>query len=1462
MATSIPSSAPLAHTLAHKIKRKPPPTLLDPISPVTPLRTPKVRSVESPPTAPRDDAVRSSNIQKNSVKSSLSSSTSSPAAHSLVPSTSPFTDPRYPDPDPHDPFAPLNVLRDRSRRSSSNALFAPSAFAFAAGSESTGRYHTTNAGGGAIQAVPSTSSCIPAKAARTLGVTKISPNFPDAHAERKNTRKRTSVASFQLYPDPPSSAIRVYDADDEIFRAIDTPRKSSTSTRPSRAPKSKISEPTTTSSRPAGHYTVHSRQRAQSSFSSLSSPSPPERLQLHIPPPPESFPPPSLVRYRSESSASGTSSNGTGNHSHSGSASDSTLFTPDSAVAPLSVLGSKSTDGAQIEVADPYAITMSLLSQSGGRDRAQSPSRSSSPSRIAHAKTASREMTPKAGKIKEMEVERPMSPASSMLRLARFFTSKSSKSSESSPPPPARSEKSKLDPSSFKISPSRGRGRTRKLSTSSINISTPITPPVLIPMGQDFRGAITEHPGLKTRSMTRQRSQTTSGLLTMATPSVSNRLIVPLSNVTRQTSSTRVGEQEVEEEIEKDLNMSRLKPWTASIPRKRSSLSLSILPGQQDLDAFGRHSNRARENVDSASMLHKVDTEDFEGSLTTCETRGKCSRESAVSAGSMGSSYINVLRSGEDMMIGDKEEEIVWPVRSPIRSKTNGEITTTKSSGIGGIRFPGFRRAHSSRGDLTSSSRSAMAAAGSTSGSVRGLRISSPFLQNPPAGPTMGPISSPATSLTPPILQQSTEGHGRAISDSIHDRGPVRSASPFEDVITSSIRLPSTSELEALVCLPLFDENGQKIAFGDALSIPGVENGKTVIVIFLRHFWCPLDQDYVQEMGDLLRHLSEDVGGWNLATEAGELRIGKGKDQKKLPDVVMISNGSPALISKYKQIFDLDGEKLNVWMYTDPTCAVYGVLGMEDMKEACVSENSISPPSRTQSPVPSNVTDSSRLGESGPSLQYEAGVPLVRIDHRTPPKQNPNRAHRKAKSLALSASLLPSSRSRSPSPANRLPTEAAPMSRSISPASSSGTRDQRTYVKHASVIGGIASVVMRAVKVGLPVWEKGGAIRQLGGEVVFRVAKDDKTSNPALQVECLYAHRMQNTRDHTSFSDVLKIALTASPSTNSITFRTSFLDWRTQHDIESEIYSTKSTPLHERSLSTPPGAFASTQRTTNSAPCSPNMASRFYHTPASARISGVRPSPDNDSDLDSSNDITTSSWGDQLYTLHSRTSKDVSESIRGLRGTDSVRSSTGSSTPNSVRAVRAARVPRGPRMRMQSVSAESLAGSPSPSPINVRSFSPGIGGIESVLECGESISSPDLPLVGQWSVHRRRSYWRRSNSTPTSSVYFDADEGAVDMMGVDTADDMDGEESIAMDVLPVHSRPASRMLNAFNSPEIQDQSLDSIKSEYSTASAPDRSDVLTSVCSEPVDDGEEAENLKDLLLERVSGSMRGRGLLR
>ncbi|KAI0368820.1 hypothetical protein BV20DRAFT_947462, partial [Pilatotrama ljubarskyi] len=68
------------------------------------------------------------------------------------------------------------------------------------------------------------------------------------------------------------------------------------------------------------------------------------------------------------------------------------------------------------------------------------------------------------------------------------------------------------------------------------------------------------------------------------------------------------------------------------------------------------------------------------------------------------------------------------------------------------------------------------------------------------------------------------------------------------------------------------------------------------------------------------------------------------------------------------------------------------------------------------------------------------------------------------------------------------------------------------YIRHG-VIGGIAMVVRNALRVGMPIWERGGDATQLGGEFVF---------GPGLN--CSFAHRMTTTRAHAPVLDVLMAA--------------------------------------------------------------------------------------------------------------------------------------------------------------------------------------------------------------------------------------------------------------------------------------------------------------------------------------------------
>lgn len=48
-----------------------------------------------------------------------------------------------------------------------------------------------------------------------------------------------------------------------------------------------------------------------------------------------------------------------------------------------------------------------------------------------------------------------------------------------------------------------------------------------------------------------------------------------------------------------------------------------------------------------------------------------------------------------------------------------------------------------------------------------------------------------------------------------------------------------------------------------------------------------------------------------------------------------------------------------------------------------------------------------------------------------------------------------------------------------------GTDEERgQYIRHGP-LGGLAMVVKNAIRVGMPVWEKGGDVTQLGGEFVL-----------------------------------------------------------------------------------------------------------------------------------------------------------------------------------------------------------------------------------------------------------------------------------------------------------------------------------------------------------------------------------------
>ncbi|KAF8628034.1 hypothetical protein AX15_004149 [Amanita polypyramis BW_CC] len=224
--------------------------------------------------------------------------------------------------------------------------------------------------------------------------------------------------------------------------------------------------------------------------------------------------------------------------------------------------------------------------------------------------------------------------------------------------------------------------------------------------------------------------------------------------------------------------------------------------------------------------------------------------------------------------------------------------------------------------------------------------------------------------------------------------------------------LPTQEQLMLAASLLVIAESGVRTTFGSLF-----EKQRT-IVIFIRHFWCPLCQDYMSSVRSFVR---PDVlyPPATLGAEDG--------GQTKL---VIISNGSHAIISKYRQIFHMPFD-----MYTDPTLAVYTTLGMGRGSDGV-------------HPMCSPMAGGPSGEPTGANVQKKGNGPC-----------------------------------------------------------------NGGYVKHGTM-GGIIMVVVRALKVGMPVWEKGGNVAQLGGEFVF---------GPGLT--CSYAHRMQSSKGHAPIQDVVKAAL-------------------------------------------------------------------------------------------------------------------------------------------------------------------------------------------------------------------------------------------------------------------------------------------------------------------------------------------------
>ncbi|KAE9398898.1 hypothetical protein BT96DRAFT_821320, partial [Gymnopus androsaceus JB14] len=116
--------------------------------------------------------------------------------------------------------------------------------------------------------------------------------------------------------------------------------------------------------------------------------------------------------------------------------------------------------------------------------------------------------------------------------------------------------------------------------------------------------------------------------------------------------------------------------------------------------------------------------------------------------------------------------------------------------------------------------------------------------------------------------------------------------------------LPTAADVRHALYLKVLTEDGTPILFRTILRSDSNESTHNIrtIVCFIRHFLCPLCQDF-------LMSIARDVDP-NVLKKAG-LRL------------VIVGNGGWEMIKSYRRIFNLPYP-----IYTDPTAALYTTLGM------------------------------------------------------------------------------------------------------------------------------------------------------------------------------------------------------------------------------------------------------------------------------------------------------------------------------------------------------------------------------------------------------------------------------------------------------------------------------------------------------------------------------------------------------
>ncbi|RXW17536.1 hypothetical protein EST38_g8316 [Candolleomyces aberdarensis] len=225
----------------------------------------------------------------------------------------------------------------------------------------------------------------------------------------------------------------------------------------------------------------------------------------------------------------------------------------------------------------------------------------------------------------------------------------------------------------------------------------------------------------------------------------------------------------------------------------------------------------------------------------------------------------------------------------------------------------------------------------------------------------------------------------------------------------------------------------------------------------------PRKRDYVKTLAELVHQPAFKETGALCPFDEVDARVPENGDDdagQALPkqvQLVLISCGKASLADKYRNMFELPFR-----MFTDPEMRLYEALGMGKMGRGGTSG-------------------------SGDKVHQHAQA-HAEVEKETETAENENEKN----------------------------VEGEPVVRAVSPMATVTRRSfdngNGSYVRHG-LMGGIGMVVMRALKAGMPIWENGGDIAQLGGEFVL---------GPG--VTCVFAHRMQHPKGHAPVLEVLKAA--------------------------------------------------------------------------------------------------------------------------------------------------------------------------------------------------------------------------------------------------------------------------------------------------------------------------------------------------